>query len=49
MADWQKQRSERDARLNAGSRYASGMFPAAEHRAVEEFRTFAGVRAWLRR
>ena len=24
MTDWQKQRSERDARLNAGSRYASG-------------------------
>jgi len=24
MTDWQKQRSERDARLNTGSRYASG-------------------------
>src|SRR5258707_793526 len=24
MTDWQKQRSERDTRLNAGSRYASG-------------------------
>jgi malonate decarboxylase alpha subunit len=24
MTDWQKQRNERDARLNAGSRYASG-------------------------
>jgi malonate decarboxylase alpha subunit len=30
MMDWQKQRSERDARLEAGSRYASGKMVAPE-------------------
>jgi malonate decarboxylase alpha subunit len=30
MTDWQKQRSERDARLDAGSRYASGKMVSPE-------------------
>src|SRR5467141_4471890 len=30
MMDWQKQRSERDARLDAGSRHASGKMVAPE-------------------
>ncbi len=37
MTDWQKQRSERDARLNAGSRYASGkMVPPENAKALLE-------------
>ena len=31
MTDWQKQRSERNARLNAGSRYANGKMVAPEN------------------
>jgi len=37
MTDWQKQRSERDARLDAGSRYASGkMVPPESAKALLE-------------
>jgi malonate decarboxylase alpha subunit len=37
MTDWQKQRSERDVRLDAGSRYASGkMVPPESAKALLE-------------
>lgn len=37
MTDWQKQRSERNARLDAGSRYASGkMVPPESAKALLE-------------
>jgi len=37
MTDWQKERSERSARLNAGSRYVSGkMVPPDKAKALLE-------------
>src|SRR5258708_10547525 len=48
MTDWQKQRSERSARLNAGSHYASGkMVPPDKSKAVREAITRPGDRVWL--
>jgi len=48
MTDWQKQRSERSARLNAGSHYASGkMVPPDKAKAFLEAVIRPGDRVYL--
>jgi malonate decarboxylase alpha subunit len=48
MADWQKQRNEREDRLNAGSRYASGkMVPPENTKALLEAIIHPGDRVCL--
>jgi malonate decarboxylase alpha subunit len=48
MTDWQKQRSKRDARLDAGSRYARGkMAPPGSATALLEAVIHPGARVCL--